>query len=194
MSTLLRFAVTAVALSALGVNAQTFQRLGTCPTLGCVFPPDQADFLPGQNFDIRVEVHAPVNGSEAFNNGVPDEKFTLVIQREKGRSEPVTSFFDRKEPVLEKWTFNYFEDLIAKKAGKPTAVNVASKIYRQVALYTPGVYTATLKYYGKQTTIAHWTVREPVTDPKRHKAKNVLFFIGESIQTIELSVLRFPSR
>lgn len=23
------------------LNAQTFQRLGTCPTLGCVFPPDQ---------------------------------------------------------------------------------------------------------------------------------------------------------
>jgi hypothetical protein len=47
------------------VSAQTFQRLGTCPELGCILPPDAQDFLAGQYFDIRVEIHAPVNGSEA---------------------------------------------------------------------------------------------------------------------------------
>lgn len=47
------------------VSAQTFQRLGTCPTLGCIIPPDAQDFLAGQYFDIRIEIHAPVNGSEA---------------------------------------------------------------------------------------------------------------------------------
>ena len=26
-------------------TAQTFQRLGTCPTFGCVFPPDQCASL-----------------------------------------------------------------------------------------------------------------------------------------------------
>jgi hypothetical protein len=31
----------ALAASPAGVWAQTFQRLGTCPTLGCVLPPDQ---------------------------------------------------------------------------------------------------------------------------------------------------------
>jgi len=67
--------VSAAALS----SAQTFRRLGTCPKLGCVFPPDQVDFLPGQLFDIRLEVHAPVNGSEAFAKGVPDEQFTCVF-------------------------------------------------------------------------------------------------------------------
>jgi hypothetical protein len=56
----------ALTLSSL-VNAQSFQRLGACPDLGCVFPPDQADFLAGQYFDIRVEVHAPVNGSEGIS-------------------------------------------------------------------------------------------------------------------------------
>ncbi|KDQ53788.1 hypothetical protein JAAARDRAFT_197227 [Jaapia argillacea MUCL 33604] len=35
---------------------------GACPTFGCVFPPDQTDFLVGQKFDIRLEVHAPVYG------------------------------------------------------------------------------------------------------------------------------------
>jgi hypothetical protein len=47
------------------VAAQTFQRLGTCPALGCILPPDAPDFLAGQYFDVRLEVHAPVNGSEA---------------------------------------------------------------------------------------------------------------------------------
>jgi alkaline phosphatase len=60
-------------------------------------------------------------------------------------------------------------------------VNVASKAYRQVALYEPGDYTATLEYYNGQTTVAHWTVREPPTNPKKHKAKNVLFFIGDGM-------------
>ena len=54
------------------VFAQTFQRLGACPTFGCVLPPDLAEFLPGQYLDIRLEVHAPVNGSQATGNQQPD--------------------------------------------------------------------------------------------------------------------------
>lgn len=57
--------VAAAASFAALASAQTFQRLGTCPTLGCILPPDAQDFLAGQYFDIRVEIHAPVNGSEA---------------------------------------------------------------------------------------------------------------------------------
>lgn len=63
----------------------------------------------------------------------------------------------------------------------PTVVNVASKAFRQVALYTPGEYTATLSYFDNQKTVATWTVREPPTNPKKHKAKNVLFFIGDGM-------------
>lgn len=86
-------------------SAQYFKRLGGCPTLGCVFPPDQTDFLVGQYFDIRLEVHAPINGSEAINNGVPDEKFTFCIQSGKGPCQDVTKFFSTKESRLEKWDF-----------------------------------------------------------------------------------------
>jgi hypothetical protein len=85
-------------------SAQTFRRLGACPTLGCVFPPDQTEFLPGQLFDIRLETHAPTNGSEA-TNGIPDEKFTFCIQKGKGKCEDVTKFFRIKESPLEKWNF-----------------------------------------------------------------------------------------
>jgi hypothetical protein len=79
VSTRLATAAAAAGLAATAY-AQTFQRLGGCPTLGCIFPPDQQDFLAGQFFDIRLEIHAPVNGSEA-TDGVPDENFSLTIIR-----------------------------------------------------------------------------------------------------------------
>lgn len=95
-------------------SAQHFKRLGTCPTLGCILPPDQTDFYPGQLFDVRLEVHAPVNGSEAFNNGVPDDKFSFCIQTGKshghdgvGQCEDAAKFFRVKEPALEKWSFSW---------------------------------------------------------------------------------------
>lgn len=173
----LNAAALCLAASLSAVSAQTFQRLGTCPDLGCVIPPDQQDFLPGQEFDIRFEIHAPKNGSEAFNNGVPDEKFTATITKDGGKPKSIADFFKVKEPSIEKWTFSWFEDLFAKDANTPSVVNVASKAYRRVALYEPGTYTVTLKYYSGKTTTAHWTVRPLAT---KKKAKNVIFFIGAS--------------
>lgn len=101
----------ALLASAVAVNlasAQTFQRLGGCPTFGCVFPPDQVDFLAGQFFDIRLEVHAPVNGSEA-NGGIPDEKFTFTIGKKGAAAQNAATFFKVEEPKLEKWNFTWFE-------------------------------------------------------------------------------------
>lgn len=46
--------------------AQTFQRLGTCPSLGCIFPPTQAEFIAGGHFDIRLEVSPRLWDLEAF--------------------------------------------------------------------------------------------------------------------------------
>lgn len=94
-------------LQANTITGQTFQRLGACPSLGCIFPPDQTDFLAGQLFDIRVEVHAPVNGSEMSNGGVPDEKFGFCVQKgARGACVDAVKFFKlAKEPVLEKWSF-----------------------------------------------------------------------------------------
>ncbi|RDB25842.1 Alkaline phosphatase H [Hypsizygus marmoreus] len=169
------------------VSAQTFKRLGGCPKLGCLFPPDQTDFLAGQFFDIRLEVHAPINGSEVFNGGVPDEKFTLCIQSGKGPCQSATKFFSVKEPALEKWTFSYYEDLFAQDSKTPTTVNVAAKAYRGLALTKPGKYQAKLKYYGGRETVANWVVREPAT---RRKAKNVLFFIGDGMTQAMITAAR----
>ncbi|KAI1481829.1 alkaline phosphatase-like protein [Daldinia eschscholtzii] len=168
-------------------TAQTFQRLGACPDLGCVLPPDQSDFLPGQYFDLRLEVHAPVNGSEAFNNGEPDENFSVTITKEGSESKSIAEFFDVAEPELEKWDFHWYEDLFAKDAHAPSVVNVASKIYRKLAIYEPGNYVVTLKYYDGQTTTANWVVRPLAT---QKKAKNVILFIGDGMTTNMITAAR----
>ncbi|OTA91490.1 hypothetical protein M434DRAFT_76138 [Hypoxylon sp. CO27-5] len=176
-----------VAASLSGVVAQTFQRLGSCPDLGCVLPPDQSDFLPGQYFDLRLEVHAPVNGSEAFNGGVPDENFSVTITKEGSEPKSIAEFFSIPEPELEKWDFKWYEDLFAQDADSPSVVNVASKIYRKLAIYEPGNYVVTLSYYDDQTTTANWVVRPLAT---QKKAKNVILFIGDGMTTNMITAAR----
>ncbi|KAL3426488.1 alkaline phosphatase [Phlyctema vagabunda] len=166
--------------------AQTFQRLGACPTLGCVLPPDQTDFLAGQYFDIRLEVHAPVNGSEA-NGGIPDPDFTFTVARVGGAAQPATTYFSVPEPELERWNFTWYEDLFAEEAKTPSLVRVTSKIYRRVALYEPGEYVATLNYYNGTQTVANWLVR-PLQEEKR--AKNVILFIGDGMTTNMITAAR----
>jgi hypothetical protein len=144
--------------------------------LGCILPPDQTDFLPGQYFDLRVEVHAPVDGSEAFSDGKPDEKFTVTIDKKGSGAKSFAEYFKLEEPKLEKWSFSWYEDLFAEDARNKTVVNVASKIYRRIALNEPGEYAVTLKYYGDKTTTANWLVR-PLSPKKQ--AKNIIFFIGK---------------
>lgn len=179
---LARLNVAAVVLAASlpAVSGQTFQRLGTCPSLGCLLPPDQSDFLPGQLFDLRVEVHAPVNGSEAAHDGKPDEKFTVTIAKEGKEPQDITKVFNIEEPKVEKWTFKWYEDLFAEDAKTPSVVNVASKAYRKLFLNEPGKYIVTLEYYNGEKTTAEWLVRPIV---KERKAKNVIFFIGDGMTT-----------
>ncbi|KAJ5699004.1 hypothetical protein N7462_001009 [Penicillium macrosclerotiorum] len=168
------------------VIAQTYQRLGGCPDLGCVFPPDQADFLAGQYFDIRLEVHSPVNGSEA-RTGEPDPNFTFTISKKGGHPVSATKYFKTSEPELEQWTFDWYEDLFAEDADTPSVVNVTSKAYRRVALYEPGEYEATLTYYGNQKTVANWLVRDI---PSKRRAKNVILFVGDGMTTNMITAAR----
>jgi hypothetical protein len=177
-------AVIALGLFCSQCSAQTYQRLGACPSLGCVLPPDQAEFLPGQYFDIRVEVHAPLNGSEAIRGYTqPDTQFTLNVRRdgaEAAHAQSAAAYFGVDEPELERWNFTWYEDLFAEAADTPTVVRVASKVYRRVALYEPGNYIATLDYQNGEQTYANWTVRDIANE---RKAKNVVFFIGDGMTT-----------
>jgi hypothetical protein len=79
---------------------------GTCPANQC----PRADFLAGQYFDIRLEVHQPRNGSEFI--GLPlDEAFTFTVAKKGEEAKPVTEVFNLEEPKLEHWNFTWFEGL-----------------------------------------------------------------------------------
>jgi hypothetical protein len=68
----------------------------------------RADFLAGQYFDIRLEVHQPRNGSEFI--GLPlDNSFTFTVAKKGEEAKPVTEYFSLQEPKLEHWNFTYFE-------------------------------------------------------------------------------------
>ncbi|KAJ5112152.1 hypothetical protein N7532_000197 [Penicillium argentinense] len=178
--------ILAVACSVSYTAAQTFQRLGGCPDLGCVFPPDQADFLPGQFFDIRLEVHSPINGSEA-RVGEPDADFKFTISKKGGHAIHAAKYFKVEEPELERWNFTWYEDLFAQDANQPSLVNVTAKAYRRVALYEPGEYEATLSYYGNEKTVANWVVRDL---PSKRRAKNVILFVGDGMTTNMITAAR----
>jgi alkaline phosphatase len=181
--------VAIVAAVAAPCAAQTFRRLGGCPTLGCIFPPDQSDFIAGQYFDIRLEVHAPVNGSEASSSyKTPDTNFKFTIaKKDGGEAVKAAKYFGVDEPKLEKWEFEWYEDLFAEAADKASVVKVASKAYRKVQLQEAGEYVATLTYNGGSETVASWVVRD--LDEVR-KAKNVLLFIGDGMTTNMITAAR----
>jgi hypothetical protein len=69
----------------------------------------RVDFLPGQYFDIRLEVHAPINGSQATGNSVPDSSFTFAIAKAGGQAQSAASYFGISEPSVEHWKFTWFE-------------------------------------------------------------------------------------
>ncbi len=70
--------------------------------------PNRAEFLGGQFFDIRLEVHAPVNGSEA-NGGIPDPNFTFTVAKKGAAAQNASTYFKLAEPRLETWNFTWFE-------------------------------------------------------------------------------------
>jgi len=77
--------------------------------------------------------------------------------------------------------------LFAQKANRPSVVNVASKVYRRVALRDPGDYVATLTYNNGTQTVANWLVRD--LDTVR-KAQNVILFIGDGMTTNMITAAR----
>ena len=134
-----------------------------------------------------MEVHAPVNGSESKNNGIPDQAFTFTIAKNGGQAVDAATYFKVPEPKIESWKFSYYADLFAQDAKAPTPVNVAAKAYRRVVLYEPGNYTAVLNYYNGSNTTAQWVVR-PLSEEK--KAKNVILFIGDGMTTNMITAAR----
>ncbi|CDZ97713.1 alkaline phosphatase [Phaffia rhodozyma] len=180
--------VTLALVAASSASAQTFRRTAACPTLGCIFPPDQTDFIAGQVFDLRTEVQAPVNGSQAYKNGVPSPDFTLQISKDGGEWTEVTQAMQIADPEPKSYSFSYYEDLFMSQAKNATVVNVISKSYRHIALYEPGHYQVKLTYNDGAVTNANWNVL-PLSE-KGRMAKNVILFIGDGMTQSMLTAAR----
>ncbi|SGZ22116.1 BQ5605_C022g09432 [Microbotryum silenes-dioicae] len=179
--------VSLVALAG-SVDAQTFRRTAACPELGCLFPPTHTDFLVSQKFDIRQEIQAPVNGTQAFNNGVVSPDFTLTITPPGGSATPLIKYFKLDQPKDEVYNFTWYEDLFYQKNNSASLVNVIAKSYRYVSLDHPGDYVVSFKYHNNtMETEAIWTVRKPVNIKK---AKNVVLFIGDGMTTSMITAAR----
>ncbi|KAG0034412.1 hypothetical protein BGZ82_005748 [Podila clonocystis] len=194
-------AIAAVSAAALDPAGQ-FKRLGACPDLGCVFPPDSAEFLAGSFFDVRVEVHAE-------NDAKPNTNYSLTIQKiskshdardnthgNKAKVVDFSKFSKVKPSAQESWDFNYFKDAAAywkAQDGDKTAstpVHVASTAWRKVAIKEPGTYKVTLNYNNGKKTEATWVVN-PVS---KRKAKNVILFIGDGMTTAMITAARLISK
>ncbi|KAG0216766.1 hypothetical protein BGX33_012185 [Mortierella sp. NVP41] len=195
---LLSLATAISAVAALDPAGQ-FKRLGACPTLGCVFPPDNAEFLAGSHFDVRVEVHAE-------DDAKPNTKYSLTIEKLKGSHKTNTnggkkavdfSKWSKVKPsAQESWDFAYTKDAAAYWKVQDgdnsafTPVHVASTAWRRVQIKEPGTYKVVLKYNNGKKTEAIWTVN-PV---KKRKAKNVILFIGDGMTTAMITAARLISK
>jgi hypothetical protein len=66
---------------------------GGCPTLGCVFPPDQAEFLAGAKFDIRLEVgvsSSPYPHSLRIIRNINSNRLTSHVRTSSRSTHPST--------------------------------------------------------------------------------------------------------
>lgn len=75
------------------------------PNLGCIWPPDQTEFIAGQVFDIRVEVQAPQNGSMPYNGGKPSSDFKIEIGHTDSDLKPLTEYFGIPDAESEDYSF-----------------------------------------------------------------------------------------
>lgn len=60
---------------------------------GCVSWTDKAE-----TFDIRIEVQAPVNGTEAYNGGTPSSVMSVTIGGSGAEAVDITQFFGLEDP------------------------------------------------------------------------------------------------
>ncbi|KAG0377068.1 hypothetical protein BGX24_006749, partial [Mortierella sp. AD032] len=177
-----------------------FKRLGACPDLGCVFPPDNAEFVAGAHFDVRVEIHAE-------DDAKPNSNYKLTIEKLRGNqkhnthgSKPKVVDFSKwskvKPSAQEAWDFSYTKDAAAFWKFKDgdnsarTPVHVASTAWRQVQIKEPGTYKVVLTYNNGKKAEAVWTVN-PVS---KRKAKNVILFIGDGMSTAMITAARLISK
>lgn len=141
-----------------------------------ILPIDQANFLPGQKFDVQIEVWAdtlPSDFAVKVNGKDASDMFG---------SKPVSSNWQFDASKGNALTYTYRTGLSGKITSQATT-------WRQVSIATPGDYKIEVTA-GGSTKAATWTVRDVGTG----KAKNIIFFLGDGMATAMRTAARVVSR
>ena len=130
-----------------------------------ILPVDQAQFLPGSIFDMRVEVHA---------DELPAD-FAITID-----GQPAIDFFGVTEAESDSYTFGDEDDPTPSQAT----------ILRQITFDEPGEYSVEVTVDGNVTS-ATYVVREPAAT---REAQNVILFIVDGGSSAVYTATRLISR
>lgn len=132
-----------------------------------ILPVNNANFLPGAGFDIRIEVHT---------EEMPEMTATI-------NGEAIDDFFGVAGEA-ESWSFGGDEET----GEEPTPSN--SMIWRGLSAPEPGEYTVEVTI-GDQVESVAWTVREP---SQSAGAQNVMLFIADGGSVGVYTAARLLSR
>lgn len=158
-----------------------FNRYRAAPrgSLLSLVPVDYAEFLPGQRFDISIEMHKVAAGS------VPPSMDGLkaVIN-----GKPLEQHFG-KSFQAESWEFQYHVDAQAMYAKQATNVTVSRFALRSVSIAEPGEYRLQITL-GTEIVEATWIIRE--ISPRI--VQNIVLFIGDGMAPTMMNAARYLSR
>jgi alkaline phosphatase len=158
-----RAPIAALAIGAVVISAFPAAAQEAAPPV-LILPADRADFLAGQTFDLRVEVHA---------DALPDD-FAVTIN-----GTPAAELLGA-EGTPETWTFG--------DEAAPTPAQ--SVVWRDVTIDTPGEVVVEVTA-GGETTTADWEIHpgHPAAG-----AKNVILFIADGMSVPAITAARVASK
>jgi alkaline phosphatase len=140
-----------------------------------ILPVNNAQFLPGAAFDIRIETY-----------GETPADFSATIN-----GEAISDFFG-VEAQEESWQLSAEAGSEADLAevDPATIFTSNSTLWRNVTLPAAGTYEVAVTANGEETTVT-WTVREPIESAG---ARNVILFIADGGSAAVYTAARLLSR
>eukprot|EP00842_Homolaphlyctis_polyrhiza_P002015 jgi/Hompol1/2814/HPOL_006209-RA len=153
-----------------------------------VVPVDGAEFIPGQYFDIGIELHS-VGAAAAVANATYPAIPDISGLKATINGQDLATFFKSQYTAPENWTQYYLADAPSRDAGIIVPFSAARQALRSIQITTPGTYNVVVSS-GDQTAQATWTVREV----SARTVKNLVLFIGDGMAPSMIAAARYISK
>eukprot|EP00842_Homolaphlyctis_polyrhiza_P003830 jgi/Hompol1/4448/HPOL_000210-RA len=144
-------------------------------------PVDGASFIPGQYFDIGIELHNVGQNSVTY----PD----LSTLKATINGQDLATFLGSQYTPLENWNTSYFADAPSRDANNATPFSVSRQTLRSIQINAPGTYDVVVTA-GTERVQATWTVREI----SGRTVKNLVLFIGDGMAPSMIAAARYISK